>query len=108
MDDIDLPLGMIRIRKEGTSAGHKGLQNIIDSIKSEDFTRIRIGISATGEKENQAETRDFVLERFSKREEPIIKKTISMGVEYLIQYLGTKKVLPCHTLEVVAKEQGIE
>lgn len=105
-DDVDLPLGTIRVRKEGSSGGHKGLQNIIDSIKSEDFTRIRIGIASKNEKKSETDTRDFVLEKFSKREQPIIEKTILMGVEHLAKYLSIKNEIPCHTLEVVAKEES--
>jgi len=107
-DDVDLPLGTIRIRKEGSSGGHKGLQNIIDSIKSDGFTRIRIGISEKNKKENELDTKEYVLDKFSKREQPIIDKTISSGVEFLVNYLGTKKVLPCHTLDIAGKEQGVE
>lgn len=43
-DDIDLPFGTVKISKESSSAGHKGVQSIIDALGTKDFTRIRIGI----------------------------------------------------------------
>ena len=43
-DDLDLPLGKIRIRKGGGSAGHKGVESIIAELGSQDFPRIRVGI----------------------------------------------------------------
>ncbi len=43
-DDLDLPLGKIRIRPGGSSAGHKGIESIIQELGSEDFPRLRVGI----------------------------------------------------------------
>jgi peptidyl-tRNA hydrolase, PTH1 family len=44
-DELDLPLGMIRIRERGSSAGHNGMQSIINALQTEDITRIRLGIA---------------------------------------------------------------
>jgi PTH1 family peptidyl-tRNA hydrolase len=43
-DELDLPLGMIRIRARGSSAGHNGMQSIINALQSEEIARIRIGV----------------------------------------------------------------
>ena len=107
-DDIDLPLGIIRIRKEGGSGGQKGLQNIIDSTKSEDFVRVRIGISEPGNKIEKDDTVYFVLGKISKREEPVLDKTIAAAVGYLAEYLVKNEEIPCHTIQAVAKEQSLE
>ena len=108
MDDVDLPIGRVRIRKEGSSGGHKGIQNIIDSIKSDAFIRIRIGISGDIKKENNLETAQYVLDKFSKRESPILQKTIDAIIDNLIPHIKNKTDIPCHTFDVVAKEQSIE
>jgi PTH1 family peptidyl-tRNA hydrolase len=44
-DELDLPLGMIRIRERGSSAGHNGMQSIINALETEEITRIRLGIA---------------------------------------------------------------
>jgi PTH1 family peptidyl-tRNA hydrolase len=44
-DELDLPLGMIRIRERGSSAGHNGMQSIINALQTEEITRIRLGIA---------------------------------------------------------------
>jgi peptidyl-tRNA hydrolase, PTH1 family len=44
-DELDLPLGMIRVRARGSSAGHNGMQSIIDALQSEEIARIRIGVA---------------------------------------------------------------
>ena len=62
-DDMDLPLGSLRIRKNGSSGGHNGMKSIISCINSTEFKRIRIGI---GRPENNQI--DHVLGKFSKNE----------------------------------------
>lgn len=73
-DDIDLPLGTIRVSQNVSSAGHKGVQSIIDELGTKNFTRIRIGIQPKTEKPQNVER--FVLQKFTKEEEKIIKKII--------------------------------
>lgn len=103
-DDLDLPVGHIRIRKGGSSAGQKGLQNIIDSLGSDKFTRFRIGISANGEIMDRIDTVNFVLSKFSDREKPVLEHVIGDGVEYLMEHLKDREGIPAHSIEVVGKE----
>ena len=74
-DDLDLPLGKIKISKDKSSAGHKGAQSIIDHLKTKDFVRFRIGISNEF-LEKQKKTKDFVLEKFTSKEKKILKEVI--------------------------------
>src|SRR4030042_3803645 len=76
-DDIDLPFGTIRKNKDSSSAGHKGVQSIIDDLKSKDFTRIRIGIRP----EYEVDTIGFVLKNFNKDEEKQLKEIIKKAAE---------------------------
>ena len=64
-DDIDLPLGRMRIRKKGSAAGHKGIQSIIERLGTNDFVRIRLGI---GPQPAGMPSEDYVLEEFSDQE----------------------------------------
>jgi len=61
-DDLDLPLGRMRIRQGGSSAGHKGIDSIINHTGSPDFTRIRIGIGRPPAKEGSTTTEDDIVE----------------------------------------------
>ncbi len=78
-DDIDLPLGRIRIRPGGSSGGHKGVKSIIESLGTEEIPRIRIGI---GPKLTDAV--EFVLGRFTNDELKIMDKIINLCVEATI------------------------
>ncbi len=71
-DDVDLPLGKIRIRERGSSGGHNGIESIIASLESREFTRIRVGISPEQAIE-ELRTPDFVLGDFNLAEKDLIK-----------------------------------
>ena len=98
-DDIDLPLGTFKISQNITSAGHKGIQSIIDSLGTKDFIRFRVGIKpdigyqVSGIR--KLNTERFVLEKFSKDEEKIIKQTIKKTTNALLVALedGIEKAM---------------
>lgn len=73
-DDIDIDLGLCRVRKDGGSAGHNGVQSVINSIGSEKFPRFRMGIGT--QRGESIPSERFVLERFSEQEQPIKNQTI--------------------------------
>lgn len=73
-DDIDLPLGKYKISFGRGSAGHKGVQSIIDALGTKDFQRVRMGICPKNGKPEKVE--EFVLKNFTKEEELTLKKTI--------------------------------
>jgi len=81
-DDIDLPLGKIRISKGRGAAGHKGIESIIKELKTKDFIRFRIGIRPKSTISTIVENVDrFVLQKFNREEEKIIKEIIKKTVE---------------------------
>ena len=82
-DDMALVPGVIRLRKEGSSGGHKGMQNIIDCLSSEQIKRIRVGIGEPGENNDI----DFVLSKPLKDELPLIEEAIENAVRALKEYL---------------------
>lgn len=67
-DDLDLPVGKIRIRPSGSSGGQNGLKNIIEVLGTQDFSRLRVGIGRNG----RGDARDHVLNDFSRDEVPVI------------------------------------
>ncbi|MFW6148599.1 MAG: aminoacyl-tRNA hydrolase [Atribacterota bacterium] len=81
-DDIHLSLGNIRIRKQGSSGGHKGIESIIDSLSTEEFPRLRIGIR-NDLLLQQMDYPSFVLSRFLPEEEQVLKKIIDRAVKAL-------------------------
>lgn len=77
-DDMDLPLGKVRVRPGGSSGGHKGVSSIINLLGNSDFTRVRVGI---GRPQNNAEQQneevvDYVLGNFTPEERKIVDTVI--------------------------------
>ncbi|MBU2535327.1 MAG: aminoacyl-tRNA hydrolase [Chloroflexota bacterium] len=80
-DDLDLPLGKIRIRQGGRSGGHKGIESIIEELENADFIRIRVGISRpdyvdSANTDKDAEVIDHVLSDFDSSENKIVAEVI--------------------------------
>lgn len=85
-DDIDLPLGRLRIRERGSPGTHNGMKSIRASIGTEDFPRLRFGIQCDPEKE-QGRLRDFVLDRFDPEEEPVVDAAVGRAVDALVLFV---------------------
>lgn len=89
-DDIDLPLGKIRIRQKGGSAGHNGVESILKTLGSDAFIRFRLGVGRGG-KESTGENADknlhhrsviqFVLSRFNRHEAGSLKHLVKHGTD---------------------------
>jgi peptidyl-tRNA hydrolase, PTH1 family len=61
-DDVDLPLGRLRLKRGGGAAGQKGVLSIADSLRTQEFLRVRIGVSRPVERDQMV---DYVLDRFT-------------------------------------------
>lgn len=72
-DDLDLPVGKIRLRQKGGHGGHNGIRSLIDHLGTNEFKRIRLGI---GRPEDRTPVVNYVLQPFAKTEEAAINDTI--------------------------------
>lgn len=80
-DDIDLPLGKIKIVKDRGAAGHKGIESIIKILKTKNFIRFRIGIKPKPYTLNPKILTKFVLQQFNKENKKIVKEIIKTAIE---------------------------
>ena len=88
-DDLDLPLGTLRIRPSGSTAGQRGMESITQMIGTQDFPRMRLGISRPP---GQMDPKDYVLKKFLPAEEELQKMVINQAVE-AIEYFLTDGLL---------------
>ncbi len=86
-DDINLPVGSIRIRKKGSDGGQKGLRSIIELLGTDNFTRVRVG---AGNKPDGWELKNFVLSRFTEEENDGIIKGITDAGDAVVSIIGGK------------------
>lgn len=95
VDDMDLPLGRLRLRASGSAGGHNGLRSIMQHLGSQDFARLRIGIGAPAgdPRDRKSHTVNHVLGPFSTSEQPILSQVVeevTKGVD-LIRQLGLER-----------------
>ena len=86
-DDLDLPLGTIRIRPDGGSAGQKGMTSILERLGTDDFPRLRLGI---GRPPGQMQAPDYVLQEFSNADLTIISETLNRAVEAVLVFVSRR------------------
>jgi len=77
-DDFNLDKGKLRLRTEGSSGGHNGLESIIESLGSEEFPRLRLGI---GRPEEDLDPAEYVLQEFGEQEESLVEELIGRACQ---------------------------
>ncbi|GMQ81394.1 MAG: aminoacyl-tRNA hydrolase [Rhodothermia bacterium] len=85
VDDINLPVGKVRIRERGGPGGHNGLEDIIDWLDSDQFPRLRIGVGSEYEKGRQV---DFVLSDFVDEEKELIDQAINIARDAALTFVS--------------------
>lgn len=100
-DDVDLPLGKIRVRRKGSAGGHNGLKSIIETLGTDEIIRVRIGI---GPRPEGIDLAQFVLSDFSNEELALLNKVLDVAVEAVQTILsdGVQKAMSLYnSLEVI-------
>jgi PTH1 family peptidyl-tRNA hydrolase len=81
-DDVDLPLGKLRIRPSGRAGGHNGMKSIIAALNTESFVRLRVGVGRP-EREVDDSLVDHVLSGFSAAEEKVVQEAVDRACDAL-------------------------
>lgn len=98
-DDMDLPLGTLRMRPSGGSAGHNGMLSIFDKLGTNAIPRLRVGI---GRPPGRMDPADYVLQDFPKSDEELLKMVIGQACEAALAFIttGLEKAMNIHNGEV--------
>ena len=98
-DDMDLPLGTLRMRPSGGSAGHNGMLSIFDKLGTNAIPRLRVGI---GRPPGRMDPADYVLQDFPKGDEELLKMVIAQACEAAIAFIttGLEKAMNTYNGEV--------
>lgn len=84
-DDLDLPVGTMKLKEKGSSGGHNGLKNIEEYLGTNEYKRIKIGIS----NDKTMDTKDYVLSKVSKEEKKQIDLVISKAADAVLESFHT-------------------
>lgn len=82
-DDLDLPVGKIKIKSKGSSGGHNGIKSIIENLNTEEFSRFKVGISHN----KGIDTKDYVLGKFNQKELEILSKIFNFSSNIIDDFL---------------------
>ena len=83
-DDIDLPVGDIRLKPKGGAGTHNGMKSVIQNLNTEEFIRVRVGIGAP---ENKEDMINYVIGAIPKREKEILNESTKKASESVIEIL---------------------
>jgi len=84
-DDIDLPLGTVRVRMKGSHGGHNGVRSVIDALGTQDIKRVKVGV---GRPDHKGDVPDHVLTSFEHDELPVVDAAVADAVEKVLALLG--------------------
>ena len=102
VDDVALPCGRIRIRKEGSAGGHNGLSDIKRALGTQAYPRLRIGVDAPG----RAPQKDYVLGRFSDEQLHLLGKALDRSSKALEHWLREGDIAKTMSLFNQAPEEA--
>lgn len=83
-DDVDLPLGRLRFRTSGSAAGHNGIRSLISSLGSDEFPRLKVGISPADGRPAGERMVGHVLGKFSAEERPVLESVIQRAADAVL------------------------
>ena len=84
-DEVDLPLGKLRIRPNGSSGTHNGMRSVVASLATEGFPRLRCGVRGADYSQT-SKLRDYVLDEFTPDEAPLVERTVDRAVDALFLF----------------------
>ena len=84
-DDVDLPLGTVRVRTGGGDSGHRGVRSVLESFRTDAVRRVRIGVGRPGQKDQLS---TYVLTAFSSPDKPVVERACADAANQLRQLLG--------------------
>lgn len=86
-DDIDLPLGTVRVRMKGSHGGHNGMRSVIETLGTPEIRRVKIGVGRPERKEDVA---DHVLDRFQPDELSVVEDAVALAADRILELIGRR------------------
>jgi len=100
-DDLDLPLGRLRLRSEGGAGGHKGLRSIIDLLGTRSFPRLRVGIDRPP---GNMDAADYVLQPFDQEQQSLVEPIVERAMAAVLCWLDEGIALAMDRFNRIAPE----
>jgi len=104
-DDMDLPLGRIRLRRNGSPGGQKGVKSLADSWRFKEFIRVRVGI---GRPPEDMDPTDYVLRRFSPDERAVLERVLPRAADAVVAIVRDGLDRAASTFNAALKDEAPE
>lgn len=91
-DDVDLPVGKLRLREEGSAGTHNGMRNIVAELNTTQFARLRIGTATEQLKDGEVALIDFVLSKIPYELKPTLDGALSSAADAMIQFIKGEEI----------------
>jgi PTH1 family peptidyl-tRNA hydrolase len=104
-DDMDLPVGRIRVRRDGGAAGHRGVTSLIEHLSDRQFSRVRLGVGRPAAGQEPVE---FVLSSFSEAEWPVVEASIALAAEAVEVLISEGPERAMNRYNVSGKAEGLQ
>lgn len=86
-DDLERPVGKVSLKEKGSAGGHNGVKSVIQSLRTDEIPRIRIGINRPT---NKDEVSDYVLQKFTDRENVSVHEAVDLAILLIAQHIGAR------------------
>jgi len=87
-DDVDLPLGTIRLRAQGGPSGHRGMESVIETLRTDQVPRLRLGVAGDQLRPQGDDLVDYVLSEFDQSELPLVREIVERAVDLTEEWIG--------------------
>lgn len=87
-DDVDIPIGKLRLREEGSAGTHNGMRNIVEELGTEKFLRLRVGTSTPKLKNGEVKLIDFVLSKIDYEYQPALNVAVQSASKALLELIN--------------------
>jgi len=91
-DDVDLKLGLLRLREEGSAGTHNGMRNIVAELNSQNFLRMRVGTKNKALEEKEIALIDFVLSKIEYEDKKVLEVAINRASECIVELIEGKDI----------------
>ena len=88
LDEVELPLGVLRLRPRGSGGGHNGMESVVSALGTPEIPRLRVGVRGTRYVKGERDLADYVLEPFAKEERADIDAAVEKAVEAVRRWLS--------------------
>lgn len=85
-DDVHLKLGQLRMRAKGSPGGHRGMESVVNNLRTDEVPRLRLGVAGEG-LDRSPDLSDYVLQSFERSEEEVVEVTVQRATEACLSWL---------------------